>query len=77
MFTGLLDHNLILFSRKLSKNRFTCPSRKMSEQMRIPQGEIKNLTHALNNINWSDHLTHEHVSEKEEQVGEGEPALMP
>lgn len=63
MVTGLSDHNMILFSRKLTKNRFTCLLGKQSEQLRIPKGEIQNLENALNDIIWSDHLTYDHVNE--------------
>ncbi len=62
LVTGLSDHNLILFSRKLSKNGFTCPSGRV-EQMRIPKREIPNLTQALTNIKWNDLLIHEHASD--------------
>ena len=63
MITGLSDHNLILFSRKLSKNRFSCTKKTTSEQMRVPRREIPNLTQTLNNINWDNYLTHNHVSD--------------
>lgn len=46
MITGLSEHNFILFSRKLSKNRFSCTKKTISEQMRIPRREISNLTRA-------------------------------
>lgn len=61
MITDLSEHNFILFSRKLSKNRFSCTKKTISEQMRIPRREIPNLTRALNNINWDNNLTHDHV----------------
>lgn len=58
MITGLSDHNFILFSRKLSKNRYSCTKKTISEQMRVPKREIPNLTQALNNINWNHYISH-------------------
>lgn len=55
--TGLSDHNMILFSRKLAKNRFTRPPAEKSEQLRITKGEIKNLEIALSVIKFSEHFT--------------------
>ena len=64
MLSGLSDHNLIIFSRKRSKHRHTCPSRQKPEKLRIPKGEIENCKLALNNINWDTQLTNEDVNEK-------------
>ena len=63
MMTGLSDHNFIMFSRKLSKSRFSCSQKIIPEQMRVPRREIPKLTQALNNIDWANHLTHNHVSD--------------
>lgn len=63
MVTGQSDHNLILLSRKLSKNRYVHPFNKSSEQLKIPKSEINNLERVLSEINWPDHLSYNHVEE--------------
>lgn len=63
MITGLSDHNLIVFSRKLSKNRYVRPFNKTCELLKIHKSEINNLETALNEINWSDQLLHDHIDE--------------
>merc|ERR1712035_306359 len=54
---------MVLFSRKLTKLRFTCPHSDKFEQLRIPKCEVKNLETALSEINWSEHLTGEQVED--------------
>lgn len=64
MLTGLSDHNLVLFSRKLSKNRFIRPFNKPSEQVKVPKSEMNNLGIALNNIKWSELIAIEQLKDK-------------
>ena len=54
----------LVFSNKcerIVRNRFSCTKKTISEQMRVPRREIPNLIRALNNINWNNYLTHNHV----------------
>lgn len=63
LVTGLSDHNMILFSRKLSKTRTTSAIHNRPETNRIPKGELPNLENALNQIIWSNYIDNKNAEE--------------
>jgi len=64
--TGLTDHNLILFSRKLTKNRFRT-NKYHFQHTRIPKSELENFHMTINKVNWNEIITGRNVEEDSER----------
>lgn len=65
LLTGLSDHNAILFTRKLTKQRhrlFSKPTNSTPLYNFIPRNQQQNLAAALHNYNWADVLSCDNVT---------------
>lgn len=59
MATGLSDHNLTLFVRKLTKQLFNSPNNKNPHRMGIPSCKTGEFENSIKKINWSEWLKDE------------------